>query len=263
MKNIKNYLLMFILGGIIFSGISVYATFKAKADEIEYENGVSVKDKIDDLYSKTTNSFDLNIKELNGTYVVVEVPSEVASTASEFLYYIDGELKEISPNSSYNFNNLSLSTNYNIRVSLKNNNNEIFKTSSISIKTLDKLYLYDNGNEYTTLTGGWECKSRQANGLAQKKDYSLALTFSNSGTSYSTVNTINVLNLSNYSGIYVKYFKLMVGNGWTFLNIASQNSSNTSIGTYLEKFSISDFNNKVTIGNYDAYDYITEVYVKD
>ena len=45
---------MFILGGIIFSGISVYATFKAQADEIEYENGVSVKDKIDDLYSKTS-----------------------------------------------------------------------------------------------------------------------------------------------------------------------------------------------------------------
>ena len=59
MKNIKNYLLMFILGGIIFSGISVYATFKAQADEIEYKNGVSVKDKIDDLYSFKNNlNFD-------------------------------------------------------------------------------------------------------------------------------------------------------------------------------------------------------------
>ncbi len=52
MKNVKNYLLSFILGGIVFSGITVFAEYVVTADKIEYANNVSVKDKIDDLYTK-------------------------------------------------------------------------------------------------------------------------------------------------------------------------------------------------------------------
>ncbi len=51
MKNIKSYLLMFILGGICFSGIGAFAEYIVTADKIEYATNVSVKDKIDDLYS--------------------------------------------------------------------------------------------------------------------------------------------------------------------------------------------------------------------
>ena len=57
MKNIKNYLLSFILGGIIFSGITVFAEFIVTADKIEYSANVSVKDKIDDLYTKVKPSY--------------------------------------------------------------------------------------------------------------------------------------------------------------------------------------------------------------
>lgn len=69
MKLFKNPIFMFILGGIIFTTVSVYANFKIQADEIEYSNGVSVKDKIDDLYTGIDNmgkTYKSNITKVNG-----------------------------------------------------------------------------------------------------------------------------------------------------------------------------------------------------
>ena len=51
MKILKNPLFTFILGVIITSGI-VYAATKIQATEIEYAPNITVKDKIDDLYTK-------------------------------------------------------------------------------------------------------------------------------------------------------------------------------------------------------------------
>ena len=52
MKIFRNPIFTFLLGIIIFAGINTYASIKAQADEIEYSSGVTVKDKIDDLYTK-------------------------------------------------------------------------------------------------------------------------------------------------------------------------------------------------------------------
>ena len=51
MKFIKSRFFFFLLG-IIISGSIVFATTKIAADQIEYAPNVSVKDKIDDLYTK-------------------------------------------------------------------------------------------------------------------------------------------------------------------------------------------------------------------
>ena len=56
MKILKNPIFMFLLGAIIFTGIGACATIKLQASEIEYSEGVSIKDKIDDLYSKTNSN---------------------------------------------------------------------------------------------------------------------------------------------------------------------------------------------------------------
>ena len=58
MKNIKGYLLSFILGGIIFSGIGAYAEYIVTADKIEYAPNISVKDKIDNLYTHVKPNYD-------------------------------------------------------------------------------------------------------------------------------------------------------------------------------------------------------------
>ena len=91
MKNIKNYLLSFILGGIIFSGLTVFAEYVITADKIEYSANTSVKDKIDDLYTKVkpnytgntevtpssnTQTLYTNNKILNSNIIINAVPSQ-------------------------------------------------------------------------------------------------------------------------------------------------------------------------------------------
>lgn len=53
---------MFILGGITFSGLTVFAEYIVSADKIEYAPNVSVKDKIDDLYSKVKPDYTGNVE---------------------------------------------------------------------------------------------------------------------------------------------------------------------------------------------------------
>ena len=89
MKNIKSYLLSFILGGIIFSGITVFAEYVITADKIEYSANISVKDKIDDLYthvkpiytgsttvtpSSNTQTLNTNNKLLNSDITITPIP---------------------------------------------------------------------------------------------------------------------------------------------------------------------------------------------
>ncbi len=89
MKNIKSYLLMFILGGICFSGIGAFAEYIVTADKIEYATNVSVKDKIDDLYThvkpaysgsvevtptKSKQTLSTNGKILNSNITINKIP---------------------------------------------------------------------------------------------------------------------------------------------------------------------------------------------
>ena len=78
-KFIKNNIVGFVLGAIIFSGISVFATLAITADQIEYSPNVSVKDKIDDLYTKVKPAY-------TGTTSVTPTDSEqVLQTAGKYL----------------------------------------------------------------------------------------------------------------------------------------------------------------------------------
>ena len=81
---------MFMLG-VIISGTSVFAAMTISADQIEYAPNVSVKDKIDDLYTKvkppysgdttftpdkTGKTFSTNGKYLNSNIVVNPIPNK-------------------------------------------------------------------------------------------------------------------------------------------------------------------------------------------
>ena len=60
MKILKNPIFMFILGGICFYSISVFAEYVVSADKVEYSSNVSVKDKIDDLYTRVKPVYNGN-----------------------------------------------------------------------------------------------------------------------------------------------------------------------------------------------------------
>ncbi len=77
MKNIKSYLLVFILGGICFYSISVFAEYVVSADKVKYSSNISIKDKIDDLYTRVKPVYNGNIYKFDifedGDYRVNEV----------------------------------------------------------------------------------------------------------------------------------------------------------------------------------------------
>ena len=90
MKIIKNPIFMFILGGIIFFSVGVYAEYIVTADKIEYSANISVKDKIDDLYTKVKPAYtgsttvtpstsmqtlNTNNKLLNSNIIIDAIPS--------------------------------------------------------------------------------------------------------------------------------------------------------------------------------------------
>lgn len=65
----KKNILFFILGAIVFSSITAYATIKYQANEIGYKDG-TVEEALNDLYSKTNsvnNKICILLSEQNGT----------------------------------------------------------------------------------------------------------------------------------------------------------------------------------------------------
>ncbi len=63
-KFIKNNLIGFILGAIIFTGISVYATIKVQANQIEY-NTTTVADALDSMYQTMfSNNYSTTEKQV-------------------------------------------------------------------------------------------------------------------------------------------------------------------------------------------------------
>ena len=56
----KKYVIGLITGLILAGSIGVYATIRLQANEVEYSNGISVKDKIDDLYDLSSNNIEVS-----------------------------------------------------------------------------------------------------------------------------------------------------------------------------------------------------------
>lgn len=90
MKITKSNLFFFLLGAIIFTGVGAFAAIKIDADKVNYSEGVTVKDKIDDLYTKvkpnytgsttitpstSTQTLSTNGKILNNNITINPIPA--------------------------------------------------------------------------------------------------------------------------------------------------------------------------------------------
>ena len=105
MKIVKNPILTFIIGGILFSSIAVFAATTISADHIEYAPNISIKDKIDDLYIKASfgNATANDIaygktalvggKQVTGTYVNSSANLAVESPNTDVPAYTLTEFK--------------------------------------------------------------------------------------------------------------------------------------------------------------------------
>ena len=116
-RNIKLIILVITLI-IITSGISVYATSTYLASQVDYKNGNSVADALDDLYNKTKSYKNLNI--------------ETTASESDIL----------SGKTAYNSNGNLITGNLENRISLSLfNNTEIaqFELSASLVSTYKKI----------------------------------------------------------------------------------------------------------------------------
>ena len=92
MKIIKNPILTFILGGILFSSIAVFAVTTISADKITYTDKNNVErtvDKVlDDLYSKANGSFSPELLWTNPNPASSFEEQTVPLDLSEYKYII-------------------------------------------------------------------------------------------------------------------------------------------------------------------------------
>ena len=169
MKNIKSYLLSFILGGIIFSGITVFAEYVITADKIEYSANTSVKDKIDDLYSaKNTIIFNKN--------------QQIANLTAE-RDNLQSQLNSITPDKS-SFSFVSTTTPKTFDLGFKPKYISCFALLSSSNSYNAIIYNQDYSSNYVYK---WDAITQQTTDAIQR-DLSVFYTINNNGFTWNITN---------------------------------------------------------------------------
>lgn len=108
--------------------------------------------------SSDIENFTPIIKECNGNYIEVEVPEIEVSNSNSIVGYaflINDEVVEYTKEKQYIYKDLEFNSTYNISVIAMDKKGRIKKSSVVTQKTLDKLLLYSDGNEYKNITNGW------------------------------------------------------------------------------------------------------------
>ena len=83
----------------------------------------------------------------------------------------------------------------------------VYKNQAVPVELVYALPLYDAGNEYTALTGGWEFE-HGSNGVGEKEDDYIYLGYSGSAARDDSVHTVNRIPLSDYSTLCADIEKL-------------------------------------------------------
>lgn len=236
-----------------------------------YENAIDkVKKDIassrDDNISSEISDFRIEVVGQNATYITVKV-SEINSTIDIFGYValLNGKPVDLTKEQEYSFCNLDYNTEYNnMQLVAVDENLRIKYSNIVTGKTTDRLYLYNRGNECTAITGGWTISNEQWNGRSQKNSDNILLYYSSTSYSQSTCKTNKKVDLTGFKKLYVIYKKTKSANNSTYSKIQTSlgTSSHYQNGDYQETFNCSQFNNVFSIIDFDAYDYIYEVYAE-
>ncbi len=136
----------------------------------------------------------------------------------------------------------------------------------------DTIYLYNRGNEYEHITGGWKYNQMEVYGRGSKESDHLYLSyFDEVGTSASEFRTGGLKIVDSKYNLHFNYEKshirrpnnaysalyYHIGNG---LNVLT---NNTSLGEYTDDYYRVDlsYSDILSVGSYDSYDSIYEIYL--
>lgn len=196
-----------------------------------------------ELISKDIEEFIPIVKKSNGDYIEVTVPEiEVTNSNSivGYAFLLNGEVVEYTKQKEYIYTNLELNTSYNISIIAMDKQGKIKISKIITQETPNKLELYNNGNEYKNITGGWEGRSIANYGLEngqylKANEYMYVKNTStnpaNASNYYASWVTAKPIDLSKYSKIVVEGQFITPPETRNHI-IITTNSTNFRQGTY-------------------------------
>ena len=117
--------------------------------------------------STSITNFTPIITDAEHDYFTANVPEEVTENSSikGYFYLLNGEIVgEYTEEESYTFEDLNLATTYQVEIIAVDENGSLKKSSKASQATAEGIFLYRYGNEYTSLTGGWEAAAIKYDG---------------------------------------------------------------------------------------------------
>ena len=135
------------------SGIKVKEDLTGSYKEYEYEIDESFNVHIID---KVNNSINIKINQKIGTsYIKINVEADSKyGDIKQYQYIIDGKVCE-STEAEYTVEELEPESEHTIKVIVIDEKQNKKQSKEIKVKTEPRTYLYNMGNEYTELTGGW------------------------------------------------------------------------------------------------------------
>ncbi len=150
------------------------------------------------------------------------------------------------------------------------NNYSFIKDTTLYAVWTDTIYLYNRGNEYEEITGGWKFKQMELYGRGSKKSDNLYLSYDlESGYSGSEFRTGGLKIVDSKYNLHFNYSKTHlrgttyaalyyhIGNG---LNVLTKN---TKVGEYPDDYYRVDlsYSDILSVGSYDSYNNIYEIYL--
>ena len=277
-------IMMLILAGVAISAVTDNGGLFDKVTTATDEYEKSMRDEAE-LYNAILNDIDeyFEHKVKDNTYAKITT-SYVGTSActvnintnmstentKEFVIYVDGEENSRTTDLQYTIENLSPETTYNISVVAYDINNNAYETNTKTITTRERVYLYNSGDECTTLTGGWigvgvtDVKSNQGASYAAvaptvtKNENNIFCGFNNAAMSTGSLSTTNKINLSGYKKV-VADTSATCGRSCQYSMLATAN--NTEYYSYSAFLAISKANQPRGTFSADISNINKEVYI--
>ena len=121
-------------------------------DSIDEITG-NVRSEKDNIISTKIADVKFKAKEVNGKYIGIEV--EKNDNAKGYIYILNNKVVNVSKTETYFYENLDFNRNYQIKVIAIDEDAKLKDSEVKEVKTLEKQYLFKEGNEFEHLTGGY------------------------------------------------------------------------------------------------------------
>lgn len=253
-------IILLILAGVTIMQLTENGLFEnAKLAEEKYKNAQEKENSIIDDYiskieaglsdtsrenlcnhiSDIIPEFEPIVKEINPKSIIVSVPEmDIGNleNISGYMYLLNGKVKGFTTDAEYEYTDLDILQTYKISVVAVDNNTKIKFSKEIETTTKDVTRLYDEGNECTELTGGWNvgysAGTSAGVGSATKASNHIELKTWGTWCAYSAT-TVNTIDFTGVNKFYIDVYDIeKVNTGYQTFAIAIGSKSYTiSVGT--------------------------------